>query len=82
MLRLSHLSVNAFLDHCYLQPAQDDEVQPPQPELLLDAPPLADLPMPKRDRRLLVFFDPHFSHTTSGLAPNTSFSKAAPQALQ
>jgi hypothetical protein len=29
-----------------------------------------------------VFFDPHFSHATSGLDPKTSFSKSALQALQ
>jgi hypothetical protein len=68
----------------YLQPAQDDEVHPPHPELpeesLEEA--LEDFPMPKRDIRLFVFFEPHFSHTTSGFVPKTSFSKSALQLLQ
>jgi len=69
----------------YLQPAQDDEEQPPQPELLLvglDDGPLEDRPMPKRDRRFSVFFEPHCSQLTSGFGPKTSFSKSALQALQ
>jgi hypothetical protein len=68
-----------------LHPAQDDDVQPPQPE----PPPevsvgeeFADLPMPKRDMSLFVFLDPHFSQTASEFAPKTSFSKSAPHALQ
>jgi hypothetical protein len=69
----------------YLHPAQDDEVQPPQseppPEESLEEL-LADLPMPKRDMSLFVFFDPHFSQTTSVLAPKTSFSKSRLQSLQ
>ena len=69
----------------YLQHAQDDDVQLPQPEL----PPevsveeaLEDLPMPKRDISLFVFFDPHFSQPATGFDPVTSFSKSAPHALQ
>jgi hypothetical protein len=68
-----------------LQPAHDDEEQPPQPELPLDAPadgPSEDLPMPKRDMSFSAFFEPHFSHATSGFDQKTSFSKSAPQALQ
>jgi hypothetical protein len=68
-----------------LQPAQDDDEQPPQPEPPLDAPaedPPKDLPIPKRDKSLPVSFDPHFSHATSMVDPKTSFSKSAPQALQ
>jgi hypothetical protein len=65
-----------------LHPAQDDAVQPPQPELLLDSLPPEDLPMPKRDISLLVFVEPHASQLTSGLVPNTSFSNSAPHALQ
>jgi hypothetical protein len=67
-----------------LHPAQEDEEQPPQPEPP-EAPadgPSEDLPMPKRDMSLSVFFDPHFSHKTSGFDPKTSFSKSTPQALQ
>jgi hypothetical protein len=67
-----------------LQPAQDDDEQPPQPELpeepegaLLD-----ERPMPKRDRSFSVFSDPHFSHVTTGLAPKTSFSNSALQLVQ
>jgi hypothetical protein len=82
MLPLSSHSVNTYLTDNYPHPAQEDAVQPPQPEPLLEALPLEDLPMPKRDRSLFVFFDPHFSHATSGFVPNTSFSKSAPQALQ
>jgi hypothetical protein len=68
-----------------LHPAQDEEEQPPQPELL---PEDADdelpegLPMPKRDMSFSVFFEPHFSQTTSGFDPKTSFSKFALQSLQ
>jgi hypothetical protein len=68
-----------------LHPAQDEDEQPPQPESPLDAPsedPPEDLPMPKRDKSLPVFFDPHLSHETSVVDPKTSFSKSAPQALQ
>ena len=69
----------------YLHPAQDDDVQPLQPEpppeeSLEDA--FDDLPMPKRDISLLVFFEPHFTHATSAVVPKTSFSKSALQALQ
>jgi hypothetical protein len=79
------VEMDEFLRDGYLHPAQEDEEQPPQPEPLLEAAPedpLADRPMPNRDRSLSVFFEPHFSHTTSGFALNTSFSKSAPQALQ
>jgi hypothetical protein len=67
-----------------LHPAQDDDEQPPQPELLeeLEDDALEDLPMPKRDISLPVFFEPHFSQAASGFGPKTSFSKSAPQALQ
>jgi len=68
-----------------LQPAQDDEEQPPQPELPpgeLDVDPLEDLPKPKRDRSFSVLFDPHFSHRISVVEPKTSFSKSALQSLQ
>jgi hypothetical protein len=69
----------------YLHPAQDDDVQPPQPEpppeeSLEDA--LEGLPIPKRDMRLFVFFEPHFSQTTTVLVPKTSFSKSALQVVQ
>ncbi len=68
----------------YLHPEQDDDEQPPQPELDddEDAPSPEDFPMPKRDRRFSVFFEPHFSQATSGFDPKTSFSKSTPQALQ
>ena len=68
-----------------MQPAQEDEEQPPQPEPLLVslvANPDEDLPMPKRDMSFSVFFEPHCSHKTSGLEAKTSFSKSALQALQ
>jgi hypothetical protein len=68
----------------YLQPAHEEEEQPPQFELpdelgeaLLD-----DLPMPKRDRSFSVFSEPHFSHVTIGFDPKTSFSNPALQSLQ
>jgi hypothetical protein len=68
----------------YLHPAQEDEEQPPQPELPEGAagPELDDLPIPKRDISFSVLFDPHLSHTTSAFDPKTSFSKSARQALQ
>lgn len=69
----------------YLQPAQDDDEQPPQPVPPLedgDDELLEDLPAPKRDMSFSVFFEPHFSQETSGFDPKTSFSKATPQALQ
>jgi len=67
-----------------LHPAQDEDEQPPQPELPegLEDGALEDLPIPKRDISLPVFFDPHFSQATSGFDPKTSFSKSAPHALQ
>jgi hypothetical protein len=68
----------------YLQPAQDDDEQPPQPELLVGPEEvlLDDLPMPKRDRSFSVFSEPHFSHVTTGCCPKTSFSNSALQSLQ
>jgi hypothetical protein len=66
----------------YLQPAQDEDEQPPQPgplDGLGDA--LIDLPMPKRDRSFSVLSEPHFPQLTAGLAPKTSFSNTALQAL-
>jgi hypothetical protein len=68
----------------HLQPAQDDDEQPPQPELLeeLEDGMLEDLPIPKRDISLPVFFEPHFSQATSEFDRKTSFSKSVPQALQ
>jgi hypothetical protein len=69
----------------YLHPAQDDDVQPPHPEPPLDdsdGEEPADLPMPKRDISLFVFFEPHFSQTASRFAPKTIFSKSTLQALQ
>jgi hypothetical protein len=68
-----------------LHPAQDDDEQPPHPELPLedaDDELSEDRPMPKRDMSFSVFFDPHFSQDTSGLEPKTSFSKSALQLLQ
>jgi len=68
----------------HLHPAQDEDEQPPQPELSeeLEDGALEDLPMPKRDISLPVLFEPHFSQVTSEFDPNTSFSKSAPQVLQ
>jgi hypothetical protein len=68
-----------------LHPAQDDEEQPPQPELLpedADVELFEDLPMPKRDMSFSVFFEPHLSQVTPGFDPKTSFSKSALQSLQ
>ena len=68
-----------------MHPSQDEEEQPPQPELPLedpDAAPLEDLPMPKRDMSFSVFFEPHLSQATSGFDPKTSFSKSMLQSLQ
>ena len=68
----------------YLQPAQEDDEQPPQPELL-DEPDealLDDLPIPKRDRSFSVFSEPHFPQATAGFDPKTSFSNSALQSLQ
>lgn len=68
----------------YLQPAQEDDEHPPQPELPFedDAVPPEDLPMPKRDRSFSVRGEPHFSQETLGFEPKTSFSKSALQAVQ
>jgi hypothetical protein len=67
-----------------LHPAQEEDEQPPQPELPdeLDDGAFGDRPMPKRDRSFSVFAEPHFSQATARLAPKTSFSKSAPQELQ
>jgi hypothetical protein len=67
----------------YLQPAQDEDEQPPQLEPLdglCDA--LADFPMPKRDKSFSVLSDPHFSQFIPGFAPKTIFSNTELQALQ
>jgi len=82
-LQRKHLGNYAAVDR-YLQPAQDDEAQPPQPALPEEPVEalLEDLPMPKRDRRFSVFFEPHFSQHTSGFDPKTSFSKSVLQSLQ
>jgi len=65
----------------HLQLEQFDDEQLPQPEPPEDDPD-DDAPMPNRDMRLLVFFEPHLSHPTSGFDPKTSFSNSAPQASQ
>jgi hypothetical protein len=68
-----------------LHPAQDEEEQPPQPELLPveeDELPDEELPIPKRDMSFSVFFEPHLSQATSGFDPKTSFSKSVLQSLQ
>jgi len=67
-----------------LHPEQDEDEQPPQPELLEETEDgaLEDLPVPKHDMSLPVFCEPHFSQATFGFDPKTSFSKSAPQALQ
>jgi len=68
-----------------LHPAQDEEEQPPQPELLPEDPDdelLEGLPMPKRDMSFSVFLKPHFSQDISGCDPKTSFSKSVSQLLQ
>jgi hypothetical protein len=69
----------------YLQPAQDEDEQPLQPEPLFedaDDELPEDLPMPNRDMSFSVFFEPHCSQHTSGCVPKTSFSKSALQSLQ
>ncbi len=68
-----------------MHPSQDEDEQPPQPELLLedaDVELFEDLPMPKRDMSFSVFLEPHLSQATSGFDPKTSFSKSALQSLQ
>ena len=56
-----------------MHPAQEDEVQPPHPELPRE--PSEDRPVPNRERRLVVFFEPQSGQRTSGCWPKTSFSK-------
>ena len=60
----------------YLQPAQEEDEQPPQPELPdeLDDGAFGDRPMPNRDRSFSVFDEPHFSQATAGLAPTSGRS--------
>jgi len=62
---------------CYPQPAQDEDEQPPQPDLpeVPDEDPVEDFPMPNFDSRFSVSCEPQLGHTTSGFDPNTSFSK-------
>jgi hypothetical protein len=59
-----------------LQPAQDDDEHPPQPELPEEPAEeaFADVPMPNRDISFSVLFEPHFSQLASGFDPKTSFS--------
>jgi hypothetical protein len=54
-----------------LQPAQDEDEQPPHPEPPVDCGggPLADLPMPNCESRFRVSFAPQSGHVTSGLDP-------------
>jgi hypothetical protein len=67
-------------------PAQEDEEQPPHPELPFDSPedgaPDEDRPIPNRDMSFSVFVEPHFSQVTERFEPKTSFSKSELQALQ
>jgi hypothetical protein len=37
--------------------------------------------MPKRENFFVMFFELHFGHETSGLVPETSFSKSSVQSL-
>ncbi len=57
----------------YLHPAQEEEEQPPQPELPPE--PLEDLPMPNLESRFVVSREPQEGQSTSGSDPKTSFSK-------
>jgi hypothetical protein len=69
----------------YLQPAQEDDEHPLQPEPLpeeSDEALLSAFPMPNRDMSFSVFFEPHFSQIISGCDPKTSFSNSAPQSVQ
>ncbi len=63
-------------DHLQLEQDEDEQPlhPPPEPDEDADASP-EDFPMPKRDIRLLVSFEPHCGQRTSGFAPKTSFSK-------
>jgi len=82
-MSLGRQQVFCWTERGYLQPAQDEDEQPPQPEPLDGFEgALADRPMPKRDRSFSVLPDPHFSQVTMGLAPYTSFSNSALQDLQ
>lgn len=56
-----------------MQPAHDADEHPPHPALPPD--PSEERPMPNRDSRFSVSFDPQEGHSTSGFEPNTSFSK-------
>ena len=63
----------------YLHPAQEEDEHPPQPELPPE--PSEDLPVPKRERRLVVSFDAQVGQMTSDVDPKTSFSQQQLQAL-
>jgi hypothetical protein len=56
-----------------LHPAQEEEEQPPQPELPPE--PSEDLPMPNLESRFVVSREPQEGQITSGFDPKTSFSK-------
>jgi hypothetical protein len=64
-----------------LHPAQEDDEQPPHPELAdEDDESPEPLPKPNFESRFSASGDPHCGQTTSGFEPKTSFSKHSLQA--
>jgi len=60
---------------------QEDELHEEQPEPPEEVTGFSTPLIPKRENFFLIFFDPHFGHETSGLDPETSFSKSSEQSL-
>jgi hypothetical protein len=53
----------------HLHPAQEEEEQPPHPELDAEDESLEPLPIPNFESRFSASTDPHFGQTTSGFEP-------------
>lgn len=62
-----------------MQPAHEDEEQPPQPDP--EDEPSDDLPIPNLDRRFAVCSELQAGQTTLGFCPKTIFSKEMPHFL-
>ncbi len=61
----------------YLQDLQEDELQELQPDPPDDVTGFSTPLIPKRENFFVTFLELHFGHETSGLVPETSFSKSS-----
>ena len=63
----------------YWQDLQDDELQELHPDPPDDVTGFSTPLIPKRENFFVTFLELHFGHETSGLVPETSFSKSSEQ---